>query len=121
MKKGGPIEAKIVLLGESAVGKSSISLRFCQDRFDDVHDVTIGGAYIQKIVNIQNPENPSGPEQQVKLHIWDTGGSEKFRSMINLYYRDAVGAIICYDLTDERSFNAVQYWVNEMIQNTTYE
>ena len=57
----------------------------------------------------------------VKLHIWDTGGSEKFRSMINLYYRDAVGAIICYDLTDERSFNAVQYWVNEMIQNTTYE
>ena len=41
--------------------------------------------------------------------------------MINLYYRDAVGAIICYDLTDERSFNAVQYWVNEMIQNTTYE
>ncbi len=49
------------------------------------------------------------------MHIWDTGGSEKFRSMINLYYRDAIGAIICYDLCDERSFNAVQYWVNEMI------
>ena len=41
--------------------------------------------------------------------------------MINLYYRDAIGAIICYDLSDERSFNAVQYWVNEMIQNTTFE
>ena len=42
----GPIEAKIVLLGESGVGKSSIALRFCQDKFDDLHDVTIGGAYI---------------------------------------------------------------------------
>lgn len=45
-KKTGPVEAKIVLLGESGVGKSSIALRFCQDRFDELHDVTIGGAYI---------------------------------------------------------------------------
>ena len=56
----------------------------------------------------------------MKLHIWDTGGSEKFRSMINLYYRDAVGAIICYDLTDERSFESVQYWINEMVKNTSF-
>lgn len=56
------IEAKIILLGDSAVGKSSIALRFCQDRFDEVHDVTIGGAYLQKIISIANPENPSGPE-----------------------------------------------------------
>jgi GTPase SAR1 family protein len=59
---GGMIEAKIILLGDSAVGKSSIALRFCQDRFDEVHDVTIGGAYLQKIISIQNPENPTGPE-----------------------------------------------------------
>ena len=59
---GGQIEAKIILLGDSAVGKSSIALRFCQDRFDEVHDVTIGGAYLQKIISIQNPDNPSGPE-----------------------------------------------------------
>ena len=49
---GGQIEAKIILLGDSAVGKSSIALRFCQDRFDEVHDVTIGGAYLQKIISI---------------------------------------------------------------------
>lgn len=61
-RSGGQIEAKIILLGDSAVGKSSIALRFCQDRFDEVHDVTIGGAYLQKIISIQNPENPSGPE-----------------------------------------------------------
>lgn len=45
-RSGGQIEAKIILLGDSAVGKSSIALRFCQDRFDEVHDVTIGGAYL---------------------------------------------------------------------------
>ena len=61
-RPGGMIEAKIILLGDSAVGKSSIALRFCQDRFDEVHDVTIGGAYLQKIISIPNPENPSGPE-----------------------------------------------------------
>ena len=61
-RPGGQVEAKIILLGDSAVGKSSIALRFCQDRFDEVHDVTIGGAYLQKIISIQNPDNPSGPE-----------------------------------------------------------
>ena len=101
------------------MGKSSIALRFCQDRFDEVHDVTIGGAYLQKIISIQNPDNPSGPEQQVKMHIWDTGGHERFRSMINMYYRDAIGAIICYDLTNEASFRATEYWVNEMKTNNT--
>ena len=53
-RNDGPVEAKIVLLGESGVGKSSIALRFCQDRFDELHDVTIGGAYMQKVVNIPN-------------------------------------------------------------------
>ena len=49
---GGPVEAKIILLGDSAVGKSSIATRFCQDRYDEVHDVTIGGAYLQKMISI---------------------------------------------------------------------
>ena len=53
------------------------------------------------------------------MHIWDTGGHERFRSMINMYYRDAVGAIICYDLTNEHPFKSVEYWVNEMKKNTT--
>ena len=55
----------------------------------------------------------------MKMHIWDTGGHERFRSMINMYYRDAVGAIICYDLTNEASFKATEYWVNEMKTNNT--
>lgn len=53
----------------------------------------------------------------MKLHIWDTGGSERFRSMVSLYYRDAAAAIICYDLTDDKSFTSVHFWINEMINN----
>ena len=50
----------------------------------------------------------------VKLHIWDTGGSDRFRSLVSMYYRDAVAAIICYDLSSPESFQSVDYWVNEM-------
>lgn len=50
------MEAKIVLLGDSGVGKSSIAQRFCHDKFDELHDVTIGGAYLQKIISINHPE-----------------------------------------------------------------
>ena len=76
---GGPIEGKIVLLGDSGVGKSSIAQRFCFDKFDETHDVTIGGAYLQKLVTIP-PRTEDGKaigESQVKLHIWDTGGQQK--------------------------------------------
>ena len=51
------------------------------------------------------------------MHIWDTGGSERFRSMVSLYYRDAAAAIICYDLSDDKSFTSVHFWINEMVNN----
>ena len=76
--------------------------------------MTIGGAYLQQTVTLADGT-------QVKLHIWDTGGSERFRSMVSLYYRDAAAAIICYDLTDEKSFNSVHFWINEMLNNNDKE
>ena len=84
------------MLGDSGVGKSSIAQRYCRNTFTENYDVTIGGAYMQQTVNIGSTI--------VKLHIWDTGGSDRFRSLVSMYYRDAVAAIICYDLTNERSF-----------------
>ena len=57
------IEAKIVLLGDSGVGKSSIAQRFCHDTFDDSHDVTIGGAYLQKLISVPNTTSSNGAEQ----------------------------------------------------------
>ena len=53
----------------------------------------------------------------MKMHIWDTAGHERFRSMINMYYRDTVGAVICYDISNEHSFKSVSYWINEMKKN----
>lgn len=103
-------EAKVILLGDSGVGKSSIAQRYCHNTFSDSHDVTIGAAYLQQTVVLPD-------DQQVKLHIWDTGGSERFRTMVSLYYRDAAAAIICYDVTDETSFESVNYWVGEMERN----
>jgi len=90
------VEAKIVLLGDSGVGKSSIAQRYCNDAFSDNYDVTIGGAYMQQKVNVDGTI--------VKMHIWDTGGSDRFRSLVSMYYRDAIAAVICYDLTNDRTF-----------------
>jgi small GTP-binding protein len=111
------METKVVLLGDSGVGKSSIAQRFCRGIFQDSHDVTIGGAYLQQTVALGQPSDST----QVKMHIWDTGGSEKFRSMVSLYYKDAAAAIICYDISDEKSFSSVFYWINEMLNNNNAE
>ena len=100
------IDAKVVLLGDSGVGKSSIAQRYVMDTFSENYDVTIGGAYMQQTINIDGTV--------VKMHIWDTGGSDRFRSLVSMYYRDAIAAIICYDLTSEVSFKSVDYWTNEM-------
>lgn len=63
----GGLEGKVVLLGDSGVGKSSLSLRFCQGRFPTFHEVTIGAAFLQQTVRLRD-------SSQIKLHIWDTGG-----------------------------------------------
>ena len=103
-------EIKIVLLGEAAVGKSSLVLRFCNDKFEDKYKVTIGGAYSVKNVKLKNGDS-------LKLHIWDTGGQEKFRAVANLYYKDSVAAILVYDVTNSKSFESLDFWIKELNQN----
>ena len=84
------LEAKVVLLGDPNVGKSSIAQRFCKNIFSNQHIATIGGAYLQQKVLLDTGET-------MKLHIWDTGGQERFRAMANLYYKGAAAANhICY-------------------------
>ena len=101
------IEAKIVLLGDVNVGKTSIASRYCKDSFTDHHINTIGGAYQQKKLVLSNGA-------VIKLHIWDTSGQERFRAMTNLYYRDAQVAILTYDITEEESFKSLQFWIEEL-------
>lgn len=106
-EKAKEIEAKIVLLGDVAVGKTAIASRFCKNTFIEHHLNTIGGAYLlQKVV--------LGNGAIVKLHVWDTSGQERFRAMTNLYYRDAQVAILTYDITQKESFNNLSYWTEQL-------
>ena len=102
-----PIEPKIVLLGDQNVGKSSLTQRFCKNLFTGQYVVTIGAAYLQQKLILNNGAI-------VKFHIWDTGGQERFRSMANLYYQDAAAAILTYDITNEKSFQSLSYWIDEL-------
>ena len=106
-EKTKPIEAKIVLLGDVSVGKTSIASRYCKNSFNEHHINTIGGAYQQQKVVLQNGV-------VVKLHIWDTSGQERFRAMTNLYYRDAQVAILTYDIACATSFTSIEFWINEL-------
>ena len=85
-------EIKICLLGDVNVGKTSIASRFCKNSFNENYINTIGGAYQQQNIVLNNGA-------KIKLHIWDTSGQDRFRSMTNLYYRDAQVAILTYDVT----------------------
>ena len=106
-KESKEYEIKICLLGDVSVGKTSIASRFCKDSFTENYMNTIGGAYQQQNIILNNGT-------KIKLHIWDTSGQDRFRSMTNLYYRDAQVAILTYDVTNEESLEGLNYWLNEL-------
>ncbi|KAM3131494.1 Ras- protein Rab-19 [Paramecium bursaria] len=98
---------KIVFIGNSAVGKSSLLIRFCDDQFRDMYLSTIGVDFRFKTLKVNN--------QGVKLQIWDTAGQERFRNITNSYYKGAQGIVLVYDLTNIKSFNDIKScWMNEL-------
>lgn len=98
---------KVVLLGEGRVGKTSILLRFVRNAFDDKQASTLSASCFDKTV-------PLGGGEVARISIWDTAGQERFHALGPLYYRDADGALLVYDITDEQSFKRVQEWVKEL-------
>ncbi|KAH8738792.1 Ras family protein SEC4 [Cryptosporidium ryanae] len=93
---------KVLLLGDSSVGKSSLLLRFCEKRFDSSYKLTIGIDFKTRIV-----ENGG---KRYKLQIWDTAGQERFRTITPAYFRSAMGVILVYDVTNVESFESLGYW-----------
>ncbi|NXS00320.1 RAB5A protein, partial [Oxylabes madagascariensis] len=87
---------KLVLLGESAVGKSSLVLRFVKGQFHEFQESTIGAAFLTQTVCLD--------DTTVKFEIWDTAGQERYHSLAPMYYRGAQAAIVVYDITNEFSF-----------------
>ena len=106
-KKPNNLDAKVVLLGDSGVGKSSIAMRYVNNTFSEAFEVTIGGGYLQQVIRLKD-------NATLKMDIWDTGGQERFRALLQLYYREADAALICYDVSNERSLDSCAYWVDEL-------
>jgi len=97
---------KILLIGDSGVGKSCLLLRFADDSWTETHISTIGVDFKIKTLEIDG--------KTVKLQIWDTAGQERFRTITSSYYRGAQGIILVYDCTDKESFNNVKQWMGEI-------
>ena len=97
---------KIVLIGDSGVGKSCILLRFADDKFNDNFYTTIGVDFRFKSVEVDN--------KAIKYEIWDTAGQERFKTITSAYYRGADCVLIVYDVTDRASFNHIPDWIEEV-------
>ncbi|KAL6042523.1 GTP-binding protein ypt1 [Balamuthia mandrillaris] len=97
---------KILMVGDSGVGKSSLLLRFTEDTFSENFISTIGVDFKIRTVNLEG--------KTVKMQIWDTAGQERFRTITSSYYRGAHGVILVYDVTDQVSFNNARQWLTEI-------
>ncbi|PHJ20716.1 rab1 protein [Cystoisospora suis] len=97
---------KLVLIGDSGVGKSCLLLRFSDDAFTESYITTIGVDFRFRTINVDN--------DVVKLQIWDTAGQERFRTITSAYYRGADGIVLVYDVTDRESFSHVDEWLAEV-------
>ncbi|XP_068645187.1 ras-related protein RABA5d-like [Aristolochia californica] len=97
---------KIVIIGDSAVGKSNLLSRYARNEFNMHSKATIGVEFQTQSMDINGKE--------VKAQIWDTAGQERFRAVTSAYYRGAVGALIVYDISRRTTFESVQRWLDEL-------
>jgi Ras-related protein Rab-21 len=97
---------KVVILGEGRVGKTSILLRYTKGEYNDRQVSTLQASYLDKRLTLGGTT--------AHLSIWDTAGQERFHALSPIYYRDADGALLVYDITDAESFSRVKKWVKEL-------
>lgn len=97
---------KVVLIGDINVGKTSIAMRFSQDKFDDRYKQTIGASFISKIAIVKS--------DVIHFQIWDTAGQERYKSLVPMYLRGAHMAFIVYDITDPGSFAHIDFWLDAL-------
>eukprot|EP00285_Hemiselmis_virescens_P006567 CAMPEP_0173378198 /NCGR_PEP_ID=MMETSP1356-20130122/1397_1 /TAXON_ID=77927 ORGANISM="Hemiselmis virescens, Strain PCC157" /NCGR_SAMPLE_ID=MMETSP1356 /ASSEMBLY_ACC=CAM_ASM_000847 /LENGTH=159 /DNA_ID=CAMNT_0014331185 /DNA_START=156 /DNA_END=631 /DNA_ORIENTATION=+ len=103
---GNKIKLKVVLLGESSVGKSSLVLRFVRGQFVPGSLPTVGAAFLTQTLHVEN--------KTLRLEVWDTAGQEKFQALAPLYYHGAHVALLVYDIAEKRTFEKAKFWVREL-------
>jgi len=102
---------KLLLIGDSGVGKSCLLLRFADDTFTPSFISTIGIDFKIRTIELDG--------KRIKLQIWDTAGQERFRTITTAYYRGAMGILLVYDVTDDQSFSNIRNWVRSIEQHAT--
>ena len=102
---------KLIIIGDSGVGKTNLISRFACDKFDKNSKATIGVEFNYKTLRINR--------EIFKIEIWDTAGQERYKSIASAYYKGAKGAIIVYDITSDTSFNNIDMWINEVKQKSS--
>ena len=100
---------KVVLIGDSGVGKTNILSRYVRDDFSIDTKATVGVEFGSKIIRINNTN--------IKIQIWDTAGQERYKSITNAYYKGAKGAFVVHDISRKETFNSVEKWVDELKNN----
>lgn len=100
---------RVIIVGNTGVGKSCLLMRFSEDKFNENHDVTIGVEFGTRNLKIDN--------QLIKLQIWDTAGQESFRSITRSFYRRADGVLLVYDVTNRTTFEDCSHWMSEIKQH----
>jgi len=100
------VQVKLVLLGEAAVGKSSVVLRFVSNEFQANKEPTIGAAFLTQKCRLE--------DRVLRYEIWDTAGQERFHSLAPMYYRNAQAAVVVYDVTKASSLEKAKSWVKEL-------
>ncbi|XP_076921653.1 ras-related protein RABE1c-like [Bidens hawaiensis] len=102
---------KLLLIGDSGVGKSCLLLRFSDGSFTTSFITTIGIDFKIRTIELDG--------KRIKLQIWDTAGQERFRTITTAYYRGAMGILLVYDVTDESSFNNIRNWIRNIEQHAS--
>jgi len=106
MSGSAELPFKLLLIGDSAVGKSSLLVRFCDEIFQDGNVNLTSVDFKMKSVTVEG--------RTIQLQVWDTAGQERFRTITSSFYRGAHGIIVVYDVTDQSSFNNVKLWMQEI-------
>ena len=103
------VKYKIMVLGESKVGKTSLIKRYTKDQFGGVYLTTVGMDFQDKIIEIE--------DKKVRLQVWDTAGQERFRNVTKSYFQSSHGLLVVYDITDKESFDKINFWMENIKNN----